>query len=312
MALIKNVQAKKIIGGAVVMNLGDVRREADEIIEAARVDAERILAEAKAEARMLVDGAAERGHAEGVARGEVEGRTSGLEAGRTEGFEAAEQSHSPRLAAVADGWEQALAAFLAGRDQLREEARRDLLRLSIAIAERVLGQLPEHDPTIVGNQVEAAIEMLSGATRLRIRVHPEDRAIIESHFKNPQGMIGAATDFDVVMEEDPGIVRGGCLVSAGDGEVDARLDAQMSRIVKGLFPELLESPEPAPTPASPPSPGVVPSPTETSDAASETSPEATTQAPADPATSISDSWDEIAPPGGAETPPTPPNEDEPR
>ena len=38
-AIIKNVRAREIIGSAVVMNLGDVRREADEIVEAARREA---------------------------------------------------------------------------------------------------------------------------------------------------------------------------------------------------------------------------------------------------------------------------------
>lgn len=306
MALIKNVQAQEIIGSAVVMNLGDVRREADEIIEAAREDARRIIADAKAEAQILVDGAAERGHAEGLARGENEGRIAGLESGRTEGFDAAEQSHSPRLAAIAEGWDEALQAFLAGRDQLREEARRDLLRLSIAIAERVLGQLPEHDPTIVAAQVDAAVKMLAGATRLRVRVHPEDKPIIESHFGTAQAMIGAAAEFDVVMEVDPEIVRGGCLVSAGDGEVDARLDAQMSRIVKGLFPELLES---APTPPAPAA--VVPAaPVETDvrPAVQESFESAGTS----PVDTVSASWDEIAPEIDSTPPPTESDEDEAR
>ena len=298
MALIKNVRAQEIIGSAVVMNLGDVRREADEIIETARKDAERIVAEARAEAQVLVDGAAERGHAEGFTKGEHEGRANGQESGKAEGFAAAEQAHSPRLAEVAEGWEASLQAFLAGRDQLREEARRDLLRLSIAIAERVLGRLPQHDPSVVTAQVEAAVEMLSGATRLQIRVHPDDRTIIESHFARTQGMIGAAADHDVIMEDDPEIVRGGCMVSAGDGEVDARLDAQMSRIVQGLFPELLESPEDPPhsaeaVPPSTPAPVVADSP-----------PESGPESPDAPASdSVSASWDEIAP----ETHPAPPS-----
>ena len=32
------------------------------------------------------------------------------------------------------------------------------------------------------------------------------------------------------------------MARAGDGEIDARLDVQMSKIVSGLFPELLEAP----------------------------------------------------------------------
>jgi flagellar biosynthesis/type III secretory pathway protein FliH len=249
-ALIKNVQARKMVGSAVVMNLGDVRREAEEILLAARADAARIVGEARAEAELLVAGAEQRGHAEGMARGDAEGRVAGVESGRLQGFEAAEQSHGPRLAAIADGWDAALQAFLAGREQLREEARRDLVRLAIAIAERVVGQVPEHDPTVITGQIDGAVDMLSGATRLLVRVNPDDHAIAESHFAKPCRTIEASSGVDVVLEEDPTIVRGGCVVSAGDGEVDARLDAQMGRIVKGLFPELLDAPEPGSPPDS--------------------------------------------------------------
>ena len=147
-----------------------------------------------------------------------------------------------RLTALADGWSEALEAILAARDVLHEEARRDLVRLAMAIAERVLGALPPHDPTVVTRQVDAAVGMLAGATRLQIRIHPDDRDLVEAHFADVSNRITAARDTDMVLDVDDSIIRGGCIVSAGDGEVDARIDAQVSRIVKGLFPELLEIP----------------------------------------------------------------------
>ena len=60
MPLIKNIRANELVGNAVVMNLADVRREADRMIEEARAEADRIRAEARAEAEALVAGAAER------------------------------------------------------------------------------------------------------------------------------------------------------------------------------------------------------------------------------------------------------------
>ena len=129
-----------------------------------------------------------------------------------------------------------------GREALREEARRDLLRLSIAIAERVLGRLPAHDPERVAEQAAAAIDMLAASTAIRLRVHPEDLELVKSHFSEVLGVADAVQAHDLVFETDETIVRGGCVAAAGDGEVDARLDVQMSRIVKGLFPELLETP----------------------------------------------------------------------
>ncbi|MCP4837531.1 MAG: hypothetical protein GY895_22525 [Phycisphaera sp.] len=288
MALIKNIQAKELVGSAVVMNLGDVRLEAEHILAEARREAAEVIDQAKAEARALIEGAAEQGHAEGVERGEAEGRASGLAAGTAEGHDAAESAHGARLAAIADGWHSSLEALLTGREQLREEARRDLLRLSIAIAERVLGRLPEHDPNLVAAQVEAAVEMLAGATRLRIRINPEDRPIVETHFEKATRSIGAASEMDVVLETDPAIIRGGCVVSAGDGEVDARLDSQMSRIVSGLFPELLESPEAE----RPSSPTATPAPTAP---ATEVAASAAESPGSEAGSSDRTSWDDIAP-----------------
>ena len=242
--LIKNNRARELVNGAVVMNLGDVRKEADDLLDAARRDASAIVEAARLEAERLSAGAAERGYEDGRKRGEHEGRIAGREEGALEGAGVAEAAIAERLGGIADGWTQALDAFLAGREVLREETRRDLLRLSIAIAERVLGRLPAHDPALVVGQVEAAMEMLPRATRLRLHALPDDLPIIETHFRDANSTMLSAADADIDFRTDEAIVRGGCVVSAGDGEVDARLDTQVSRIVEGLFPELLECPEP--------------------------------------------------------------------
>ncbi len=251
MPLIKNIRANELVGNAVVMNLADVRREADRMIEEAQAEADRIRAEARAEAEVLVAGAAERGHAEGYARGEMEGLESGRTAGRAEGAASAEEAHSTQLAALCQGWSESLESIRAAREGLREEARRDLLRLAIAISERVLGRLPAYDPTLVVGQVDAAIEMLAGATRLRIRINPDDLSIVERHLGDAARAIADASDIDLSLETDPAVLPGGCVVSAGDGEIDARLDAQMGRIVRGLFPELVDDVEDAPVAEGP-------------------------------------------------------------
>ena len=242
MPIVKNAQARELLGSAVVLDLSDVRREAVDIVASARLEADAIIDAAREEAARLTGGAAETGRAEGLEAGLAEGRETGLEAGRTQGRAEAMASMEERLDAIATGWSASLEAFVAGREALREEARRDLLRLSIAIAERVLGRLPAHDPGRVAEQAAAAIDMLASATRIRLRVHPEDLEIVKSHFEGVVGIAGAVQDHDLVFETDETIVRGGCVAAVGDGEVDARLDVQMSRIVKGLFPELLESP----------------------------------------------------------------------
>ncbi|MEE2972668.1 MAG: FliH/SctL family protein [Planctomycetota bacterium] len=309
MPLIKNIRARELVNNAVVMNLGDVREEADSILERARREAAAIVAEARAEAERLVAGAAERGFAEGVARGEAEGRAAGMEAGSLEGAQAAEAAVSERFQALGDGWTEALEAFIGSREELREQARRDLLRLSLAIAERVLGRLPACDPTLVVDQLEAAMQMLTGATALRVRIHPDDLPIVERHFERAVATMNAAGRADVVFDPDEQIVRGGCLVSAGDGEVDARLDVQISRIVGGLFPELLESPEQSDDPPTiDEGVATVAGAADHAGSSGLESPEAFAPETAGPESTDAadsgavDSWDDIAPPDGADRP----------
>ena len=242
MPIIKKVQVRELLTSAVVLNLGDVRREATDLIEAARIEAESILTNARLEAAQLTECAAEVGRSEGRAVGEAAGRVEGLAAGTAQGHEDAIESMSERLESIANGWDEALAGLMASRDAIREEARRDLLRLSLAIAERVLGRLPAHEPSLVEHQVSGAIEMLAGSTSLRITLNPEDVPAVEQHLPSVMSTIRGSADADVSIEIDPEMIRGGCVVKAGDGEIDARLDVQMSRIVSGLFPELLEVP----------------------------------------------------------------------
>ncbi|MAD19150.1 MAG: hypothetical protein CMJ52_02880 [Planctomycetaceae bacterium] len=242
MPIVKNAQARELLGSAVVLDLADVRREAVDIVASARLEADAIIDAAREEAARLTADAAESGRTEGLEAGLAEGRETGLEAGLAQGRAEAMASMEAQLEAIASGWSDALEGFTAGREAVREEARRDLLRLAIAIAERVLGRLPAHDPSRVVEQATTAIDMLASATAVRLRVHPEDLAIVQSHFDAVVGIAGASPAHDLVFETDDTIVRGGCVAAAGDGEVDARLDVQMSRIVKGLFPELLDAP----------------------------------------------------------------------
>jgi flagellar biosynthesis/type III secretory pathway protein FliH len=240
--IVKKIHARELLRSAVVLDLGDVGREAADLIEVARNEAESLLADARIEAARLTECAAKIGRAEGMAAGEAAGRAEGLAAGATQGREEAMNAMAEELNSIATGWNEALVGLMASRDAIREEARRDLLRLSLAIAERVLGRLPAHQTSFVADQVSGAIEMLAGSTSLRITLNPEDVPAVEEHLPAVMATIRGSEDADVSIETDPEMVRGGCVVRAGDGEIDARLDVQMSKIVSGLFPELLENP----------------------------------------------------------------------
>jgi flagellar assembly protein FliH len=234
--LVKNEHAVDLLRTAVVLNLGDIREQADAILREARDAAQRIITDAHEEAARLTHGAEERGHTNGSARGLAQGHAEGLQVGQKEGEIAAREQLSSRLEVIDESWAASLKEWNLQRTQQLEEGRRDLLRFSLAIARRIVGRLPELDPSCVEQQVSEAIDLLFDRTQLTIRVHPRDSSLVKSSLPKILGELGAGSDARI--KADPTVGRGGCVVCAPDGEIDARLETQLSRIIDGLLPEV--------------------------------------------------------------------------
>lgn len=242
MAVLKRAQELRPSGGAVVLDLGDLEAEADRIRAAARAEAEGILDAARREAAELVAGADARGHEEGRVRGLAEGRAEGEEEGRRR----AEAEHAERLEALASDWRVALDELVAERDRMRSDLRTDAIGFAIAVARRVVLRVPRLDPTVVVDQLAAAIDRLLAPSALRVVIHPDDRAIVESAL--PALLAHLVGGAEARLEEDDSIERGGLRVRSGHGSIDATLARQLDRIAEALLPEGSALLEPAPAP----------------------------------------------------------------
>src|SRR5688572_5299317 len=82
MALIKSAKSHRLLRDAVVLDMGDLARQAERIVENARTEAARIAQAAQEQAQRLIEGADVRGHAEGFERGRAAGHAQGLQEGR--------------------------------------------------------------------------------------------------------------------------------------------------------------------------------------------------------------------------------------
>ncbi len=231
MALIRHAQAERIARDAIVLDLGDVRAQAAFIIEQARAQAERIVADARAERERLVAGAAEQGHAEGFARGHAEG----VEAGRVEGSSAALAERRDELGRLESAWNGALESFAARRDDLICDAQESVLRLALAIAERVTRRVVETDPGIARDQIRQAIAMAVGASRLAVVVAPEDEELAREAVPAIMASLGSSAHAEVRVDAD--LSRGSCVVRTPSGEIDASVETLLSRIASALVPE---------------------------------------------------------------------------
>jgi flagellar assembly protein FliH len=229
MALIKQATWSPGTRDAVVMRLDDLRGRAAALEREATERAAKILADAKAERERLLAGAREQGQREGFAKGHAEGLAKGNAEGRLAGV----NEIKPRLEDIEARWMAGVAEFEVARERMLDESRRDLLRLSLRIAERVIKSRIETDPGIAAAQVEAVLGMIMNPTRLAIVINPDDEVALKDAM--PALMARFAAAGHLGMTTDPALPRGSCLARTSGGEIDATIWTQLDRIAETLL-----------------------------------------------------------------------------
>lgn len=230
MPLIKNAQSARLINSAVVLDLGDLDRQAQRILENAKAKARKTLDEAKEKSDKLIANADAVGHAQGLKRGLEEGR----EQGRKEGHEQAIAELRPQLQQIVESWTAALEQWEASRSEMLLSAKEDALAFAVAMGEKIIFRTIEVDPSIVEDQLADALALLSQPSAVTITVNPADRDLVEEVL--PELMRSADACKHASVSNDPEITRGGCIVRTAGGEVDATIETQLDRIVEAVLP----------------------------------------------------------------------------
>jgi flagellar assembly protein FliH len=231
MALIKNAQADRMVRGAIVLDLGDVARQAEQVVQQAREEAGRIVARGRAEAQTLIDAAAEKGLAEGLAKGLIEGRAEGERTGREQVIE----QFTTQMQQLSEAWTGQIVKWEADRADMLRAGREDVLALALAMGECVVRRIANIDPSVIEDQLAEVLAVVSRRTAATVRVNPEDRPVLQAVM--PQLMQQLERSGEVSLTDDPQITRGGCVVTTAGGRIDATLEKQLERIVEALLPE---------------------------------------------------------------------------
>lgn len=236
MALIRQSDAERIAKDAIVLDLGDLKRQGDELVTRAHARATLVMQEAQREREALVA----TGHAEGFAKGLAEGHAVGRAAGLAEGRAAALESRTAELARIEAGWKEALGTFLSEREALVASARDDLLRLAIEIAKGATARLLVADPGLTAGLMAEAVASAARASRLVICVHPEDEPICREALPALMARFPECEHAEV--RPDFSLARGSVIVrTPGGGEVDGSASTRLERIARALVPGTAES-----------------------------------------------------------------------
>lgn len=118
------------------------------------------------------------------------------------------------------------------RPKLRQQAEGDLLKLSLAIARKIVHREISADPEALTALVRVAIEKIRLQEIVRVRTHPQHQAVVQQIVTRLSG--GAQVD----IQADGRIPLGGIIVDTSRGEFDASVDVQLREIERGLADRL--------------------------------------------------------------------------
>lgn len=187
-------------GAVVESEVYDAHQKAREIIEQAERQAAQLLEKATRERDAVVAASKEAGRQEGLA-----------------------QATEVLLRAKKEA-----AAIVAG-------AEKQLVELSLIVAEKIIGSSLQADPESVLAICAQAIESVRQQKELVLRVNPEDAIILRNGRKKLMDMLGRTKD--IAVREDPEVARGGCIIETENGSVDAQLKTQLQMLEEALLGE---------------------------------------------------------------------------
>jgi flagellar assembly protein FliH len=108
------------------------------------------------------------------------------------------------------------------------------VKLSMNIAEKVIGGAAEEHRDLVKQTVRQALQETADKTRLLVRVHPADYEILKTLRSEITALSEGIEHFKI--EADSTITRGSCRVETASGLLDADFATQLLELRRALIP----------------------------------------------------------------------------
>ena len=115
---------------------------------------------------------------------------------------------------------------------LRQEAEHELVKLSLAVARRILYRELSTDPSSIEGIVHAALQKLQQREASKVRVWPAAVPAVRAALER----IGSRSGIEIV--PDPGLATGAILFETSVGELDASIETQLQEIQRGFADRL--------------------------------------------------------------------------
>lgn len=151
--------------------------------------------------------------------------------GRREAEAEAQQRYSAAMQATADRLAQSVKQLADVRPRLCKEAEADLLRLALAIAQRILHREINIDPMALQALVRLSLERLGRQEEIRVRASANLGDAVRT-------ILAKLSSRPITVSPDPALEPGSLIFETSRGQLDASIPSQLDEIERGLIDHL--------------------------------------------------------------------------
>lgn len=223
------------LGRASALNIANFGEQAQKMIIEAQAKASQILVQAGAKAKEMEKLAEQRGYAEGLQRGLSDGQADGSEKAFTEAM----KKFQAQTSDLQQMLKQSVLQLEAARHEILQQARQDLLNLSVAIAKKITHFQASGDISAAQANLAKAIEMVGCREQVQAKVCPAQLDQLREYAAEFLAEMNMSELVKFVGDES--LAPGDVVLTSRNGEVDARVQTQIDNIVSALIGPTEES-----------------------------------------------------------------------
>ena len=147
-----------------------------------------------------------------------------------------EQARQEGIAQGLAEWNRIVARASQKADELSKSWEETMLRLSIRVAEKIVGEQLRLHPESIVEIVREVLKSIRPGKHLTIQVNPADAQYARARIDRLKEALGTSSEIEIVGAAN--VAPGGCVIESELGIIDARLETQLKcledALVKGV------------------------------------------------------------------------------
>ncbi|MFN0052203.1 MAG: FliH/SctL family protein [Planctomycetales bacterium] len=222
--------AARQLGAGGTFPVNDMQRQWEEQGTRVSRQAAEMLAQAARDAQEI----RRRAYEEGFAEGQEAGIAASRELIEDRAAQLAGQYRQEALGEALPAFRAVAQALEAERDAWLAEWEQTAIRLSAAMAEKIIHRKIAADAELPVGMIREVLRRTVGSQDIVVHLHPQDHEQLQTGTREIQESLARVGELTLVSDDT--VARGGCWIETRHGTIDGRIESQLARIVDELFP----------------------------------------------------------------------------